>query len=55
LAAWDPSVPGDNLVALVYQDRIGKAEFPDSGGDLFDLFARMRPLRGYGFSSEILR
>jgi hypothetical protein len=52
----DPSVAGDYLVVLVYQDRIGKTKFLDSGGDLFDLLAGMlRALRGYGFSSEISR
>jgi hypothetical protein len=36
-------VAGDYLVVLVYQDRIGKTKFLDSGGDLFDLLAGMRP------------
>src|SRR5450631_581365 len=31
------------LVVLVYEDRIGKTKFLDSGGHLFDLLARMRP------------
>jgi hypothetical protein len=43
LGGLDPSVPGDNLIVLVYQDRICKTKFPDSSGDLFDLLAGMRP------------
>jgi hypothetical protein len=36
-------VAGDYLVALVYQDRIGKAKFLDGGGYLFGLFTGVRP------------
>jgi len=43
LGGLDPSVAGDYLVALVYQDRIGKTKFLDGGGYLFGLFAGVRP------------
>ncbi|WP_456840271.1 hypothetical protein [Bradyrhizobium sp. USDA 4486] len=33
---------GDHAVVLIDEDRIGKAEFLDRGGDLLDLFFGMR-------------
>jgi len=41
LGCRDSAVAGNNLVALVNQDRVCEAEFLDSGGDLLELFAGM--------------
>src|SRR6266404_5345866 len=38
-----PTVPGQDAVVAVAQDRIGETELPDAPGDLRDLRLRVRP------------
>jgi hypothetical protein len=43
LCGFHPAVPGDDLVIVADQDRIGEAEPPDAVGDLPDLLPGMGP------------
>jgi hypothetical protein len=42
LAGFPAAATRDDLVGIIYKDRVAEAEFIDALGDLLDLLARMR-------------